>query len=49
MKVNKTRFAFTLFLFCIVLLFVATAFTYDPKAKMVPEEVCKSLGVTLRA
>jgi len=36
MKVNKARFAFTLFLLCIILLFVATAFAYDPKAKMIP-------------
>ena len=36
MKINKARFAFTLFLLCIILLFVATAFTYGPTAKMIP-------------
>lgn len=36
MKINKARFAFTLLLFGIILLFVATAIAYGPKAKMIP-------------
>lgn len=36
MKTHKARFAFTLLLFCVILLFVATAFMYGPKARMIP-------------
>lgn len=36
MQVNKARFAFVLLLLGIIVLFIGTALTYDPKARMIP-------------